>query len=47
MPRRAVLIFAAAVLLIAAGLGGYYLMNRQLAGPGGSGRGAGGRALHA
>jgi protein SCO1/2 len=37
MPRPAVLIFAAAVLLIAAGLGAYYLMNRNLPGPGGSG----------
>lgn len=37
MPRRAIMIFAAAVLLIAAGLAGYALMNRQLAGPGGSG----------
>lgn len=37
MPRRAVLIFAAAVLLIAAGLGGYYVMNRQMAGSPGSG----------
>ena len=36
MPRRAVLIFAAAVLLIAAGLGGFYLMNRQMAEPGGA-----------
>jgi protein SCO1/2 len=37
MPRRAVLIFAAAVLLIAAGLGGFAWMSRHLAEPGGSG----------
>ncbi len=37
MPRRAVLIFAAAVLLIAAGLGGFAWMSRQMAGPGGAG----------
>jgi protein SCO1/2 len=37
MPRRAILFFAAAVLLFAAGLAGYALMNRQIAGPGGSG----------
>lgn len=37
MPRRAVLVFAAAVLLIAAGLGGYAWMNRHLAQPGGTG----------
>ena len=37
MPRRAVLIFAAAVLLIAAGLGGFAFMSRQLAESGGTG----------
>jgi protein SCO1/2 len=37
MPRRAIMIFAAAVLLLAAALAGFYLMNRQLSGPGGSG----------
>jgi cytochrome oxidase Cu insertion factor (SCO1/SenC/PrrC family) len=37
MPRRAVLIFAAAVLLIAAGLGGFAYMSRQLAESGGTG----------
>jgi protein SCO1/2 len=37
MPRRAVLVFAAAVLLIAAGLGGYAWMSRHLAQPGGTG----------
>ena len=37
MPRRSVLIFAAAVLLIAAGLGGYAWMSRQMAEPGGTG----------
>ncbi len=37
MPRRAVLMFAALVLLIAAGLGGFYLMNRQMAQPQGTG----------
>ncbi len=37
MPRRAIMIFAAAVLLLAAALAGFYLVNRQLAGPGGSG----------
>jgi protein SCO1/2 len=37
MPRRAVLIFAAAVLLIAAGLGGFAFMSRQLAESGGAG----------
>lgn len=31
MPRRAILILAAAVLLVAAGLGGFYLTNRQMA----------------
>lgn len=36
MPRRAFLIFAALVLIIAAGLGGYAWMNRQL-GPHGTG----------
>ncbi len=37
MPRRSILIFAAVVLLIAAGLAAYSLTNRQLAGPAGSG----------
>jgi len=37
MPRRAVLIFAAAILLLAAGLGGYAWMIRQAAQPQGSG----------
>jgi protein SCO1/2 len=37
MPRRAVVIFAAFVLLLAAGFAGFYLMNRQMAEPGGSG----------
>lgn len=37
MPRRAVLIFAAAVLAIAAVLGGSYLLNRTMTAPGGSG----------
>jgi protein SCO1/2 len=37
MPRRSILIFAAVVLLIAAGLAGYSVMNRQLPGPLGSG----------
>jgi protein SCO1/2 len=37
MPRRAIMIFAAAVLLLAAALAGFYLMNRQLSDPGGSG----------
>jgi cytochrome oxidase Cu insertion factor (SCO1/SenC/PrrC family) len=37
MPRRAVLIFASAVLLIAAGLGGFAFMSRHLAESGGTG----------
>jgi cytochrome oxidase Cu insertion factor (SCO1/SenC/PrrC family) len=37
MPRRPIVIFAAVILLIAAGLAAFALMNRQLAGPGGSG----------
>jgi protein SCO1/2 len=37
MPRRAILVFAAVVLLVAAGLGGYALMSRYMAGPGGTG----------
>ena len=37
MPRRPVLIFAALVLLIAAGLGSYAFMGRALHGPQGSG----------
>ena len=37
MPRRAVLIFAAAILLLAAGLGGYAWTIRQAAQPQGSG----------
>jgi cytochrome oxidase Cu insertion factor (SCO1/SenC/PrrC family) len=37
MPRRAILAFAAIVLLIAAGLGGFALMGRQLTGPGATG----------
>ena len=37
MPRRSILIFAAVVLLIAAGLAGYSLLNRQLPGASGSG----------
>ena len=37
MPRRPILIFAAVILLIAAGLAGFALMNRQLAGPAGTG----------
>ena len=37
MPRRAVLVFAAAVLLIAAALGGYAWMNRHTVAPQGSG----------
>jgi len=37
MPRRAVLMFAAAILLIAAGLAGYAWMNRHVAGAGGTG----------
>jgi cytochrome oxidase Cu insertion factor (SCO1/SenC/PrrC family) len=37
MPSRAILIFAAAVLLIAAGLGGYAWMNRHMQGTGGTG----------
>ena len=37
MPRRPVLIFAALVLLIAAGIGGYATMNRTPQGPQGSG----------
>jgi len=32
MPRRSIVIFAAIVLALAAGLGGYALMNRQLPG---------------
>ena len=37
MPRRSLLIFAMAILLIAAGLGGYAWMNRQLDQPRGTG----------
>lgn len=37
MPRRAVLVFAAAVLLVAAALGGYAWMNRHAVAPQGSG----------
>ena len=37
MPRRSVLIFAAVVLLIAVGLAGYSLLNRQMPGAMGSG----------
>jgi protein SCO1/2 len=38
MPRRAILIFATAILLMAAGLGGYAWMSRQMAQqPGGTG----------
>lgn len=37
MPRRPVAIFAAVVLLISAGLGSFYLMNRQMAEPAGTG----------
>jgi len=37
MPRRAVLIFATVILLLAAGLGGYAWMSRPLGSPGGTG----------
>jgi protein SCO1/2 len=37
MPRRPVLIFAALVLLLAAAIGGYAVMNRPAGQPGGSG----------
>jgi len=37
MPRRAVLIFATVMLLLAAGLGGYAWMSRPLGSPGGKG----------
>ena len=37
MPRRSVLIFAAVVLLLAVGLAGYSLLNRQIPGVMGSG----------
>jgi protein SCO1/2 len=37
MPRRAVVVFAAFVLLIAAGVGGFYLTNRHMAETGGTG----------